>query len=282
MLKQRNQIVTNITIGKTISLHIKAFGVKLSVSNSSKISFKELLERLKIILPGGFEEIESQPVRHVFAIVQNESSVFELYKNGEHLTLAPTKEHIFDFLDSQIRITIAEYAARKVFVHAGVVGWRDKALIFPGRSYQGKTTLVAALVKKGAEYYSDEYAVLSESGLVYPFAKMLSVRGIVDDFTQVDYPVESFGGKSGRKPIPPGLILFTEYKKKTAWKPKLLTLGQGMMEMLPHTIPIRRNPEYTLKVLNRTLNRVIIAKTRRADVSVSADLILEYFEKNCF
>jgi hypothetical protein len=36
--------------------------------------------------------------------------------------------------------------------------------VLPGRSFAGKTTLVAALVQVGAEYWSDEYPVLDAEG----------------------------------------------------------------------------------------------------------------------
>jgi hypothetical protein len=43
-------------------------------------------------------------------------------------------------------------------------------MVLPGKSFAGKTTLVAALVRAGAEYWSDEYAVLDANGDVHPYA----------------------------------------------------------------------------------------------------------------
>jgi len=37
-----------------------------------------------------------------------------------------------------------------LFVHAGVVGWQERAIVIPGRSFSGKTTLVKALVEAKA------------------------------------------------------------------------------------------------------------------------------------
>ena len=64
---------------------------------------------------------------------------------------------------------MAAETRERVFVHAGVVGWKGHAIVIPGRSRSGKTTLVAELVKAGAEYYSDEFAVLDAEGRVHPF-----------------------------------------------------------------------------------------------------------------
>ena len=61
-------------------------------------------------------------------------------------------------------------------MHAGVVGWNGRALLLPGRTLSGKTTLVAELLRAGATYYSDELAVLDARGRVHPFPKPLAIR----------------------------------------------------------------------------------------------------------
>ena len=61
-------------------------------------------------------------------------------------------------------------------VHAGVVTWHERAVLLPGRTRSGKTTLVTELVKRGATYFSDELALLDRSGLVHPYPRSLCVR----------------------------------------------------------------------------------------------------------
>ena len=171
---------------------------------------------------------------------------------------------------------------RQVFLHAGVIGWKGRAIVIPASSFAGKTTLVAELVKKGALYYSDEYAVLDEDGFVHPFPKMLSLRGSEGKFRQVDYTIESMGGKAGYEPIPVGLILLTWFdeneKSSENWEPEILSGGQGILEIISHTIPIRYNPKFALNVLNKVANRAIIAKSKRGEARMFADLLLNFFE----
>jgi hypothetical protein len=62
-------------------------------------------------------------------------------------------------LDSQIRIHVGAHASDWTFVPAGVVALGRRALVIPGESFSGKSTLVRALVERGTAYYSDEYAV---------------------------------------------------------------------------------------------------------------------------
>src|SRR4029450_1319780 len=71
---------------------------------------------------------------------------------------------------------VAEHAPHHLFVHAGVVGWEGRAIVMPGASFAGKTTLVQAWLERGATYYSDEFAVLGRAGRVHPFARPLAIR----------------------------------------------------------------------------------------------------------
>ncbi len=142
-------------------------------------------------------------------------------------------------------------------------------------------TVVAELVKKGAVYYSDEYAVLDAAGNVQPFPKWLSLRGIVDPYTQLECSVESIGGIAGTKTIPVGMVLMAQYKRgkkiPKRWCPRRLSSGQAIMEILPHALPIRNKPKFVLEVLNKLASRAIIVKTVRGEAKDFATTLLNYF-----
>lgn len=255
--------------------------MKIEIVSNVIPDFEDIKNLLSKVLPNGFRLIDSGTHDHSISLTVKDS-VFELRKNGEMIADSSTPESLLEMFEREIRITVAEFAVGKVFLHAGVVAIDGKAIVIPGRSFRGKTTLVAEMVKNGAVYYSDEYAVLDENGFVHPFPKMLSMRGIVNDYVQVDLPVEELGGVAGTKPIPVALVLITEYKKNARWKPRTLSNGQGIMEILPHTLPIRNKPEFTLNVLNNVAERAIITKTRRAEADDTVRLLVNFFEKQAF
>jgi hypothetical protein len=39
------------------------------------------------------------------------------------------------------RLTVAEFAVGRVFIHAGVIAWKGQAVVMPDRSFYGKTAL---------------------------------------------------------------------------------------------------------------------------------------------
>ena len=263
------------------SIILESYGVKIKIKADVVMDFDAIKTRLAQSLTGEFKLSEGESYEHIFFITKK-GVTFGLEKNQEKVADELTYELLLDLLESRVRITIAEFAVGKVFLHAGVVAINGKAIIFPAKSYQGKTTLVGELVRKGAVYYSDEYAVLDENGFVHPFPKMLSVRGIIDEYTQKDIAVEEFGGVAGTERLPVALVVITEYKKGAKWKPKKLSPGQGVMEILPHTIPIRNKPKFTLNVLNNVAERAIITKTKRAEADLTAGLLISFFEKLAF
>ncbi len=222
--------------------------------------------------------VQSGKPDFIFHLIKK-ADIFELHLNRGEILPAQTEEILYILFERELRLAVAEFAVNKVFLHAGVVGWKDRAIIIPARSFQGKTTLVAELVKQGAAYYSDEYAVLDENGLAHPFPKQLSLRGIINDFEQLDTPVESLGGVAGKEPLPVGMVLITEYRPNCVWKPVILKQGEAMMEILPHTMTMRSKPEFTLSILNKLTSRAIIVKTSRGEAKKFAEIILKFLEK---
>ena len=176
-----------------------------------------------------------------------------------------------------MHLFIAEMSPRRVFVHAGVVGWKDKAIVIPGRTFTGKTTLVAELVRAGATYYSDEYAVLDARGRVHPFPRPLQIR----DGTgrQQKQSVEMIGGRAGKKPLTISLVISSRYRSGATWRPRVLSLGRGMQEMLSNTVSARRQPEMVLTTLKKSLAQARILKSVRGEAHQMVDAVLRYLDQ---
>jgi hypothetical protein len=136
-------------------------------------------------------------------------------------------------------------------VHAGVVGWRGLAIVIPGPSQSGKSTLVADLVRAGATYFSDEYAVFDRNGRVHPYARALSLRGLWGATTKI--PMDKAGGPS--EPLPLGLVLVTRYRPGSAWKPRSASPAEGALALLRNTVSIRSKPRAALRALSQAVSR---------------------------
>jgi hypothetical protein len=240
-----------------------------------------ILGRLQKHLPPGWKPSSSPVVERLYSLVAggpssrpNVRRLSLLYGDITRLARSNDIDEVLGILESDMRLFVAEAARRRLFIHAGVVGWGGQAILIPGRSMSGKTSLVVELVRAGADYYSDEYAVLDDEGRVHPFHKTLSIREN-DLYKQTEYPVETFGGRRGVKPLPVGLVLVSRYRAGARWRPQPVSAGQGILELLSHTISARRQPEKALAVLQRALADASIIKGARGEARQIAGSILE-------
>ena len=197
-----------------------------------------------------------------------------LYGDLEQLARSVDEEQVYDALESDLQLYVAERAQRRSFIHAGVVGWHGKAVIIPGRSFSGKTTLTRELIRAGALFYSDEYAVLDSRGRVHPFHRSLQIRenGTAQ---QTKHTIESLGGARGIKPLPVGLVILSEYKRGARWRPRKLSAGQGALAVMAHSVSARRQPEVVLETLQQVVTRAPVLKGVRGEASEMADRILK-------
>jgi hypothetical protein len=148
---------------------------------------------------------------------------------------------------------VAERAPDHLFVHAGVVGWEGRAIVMPGASFAGKTTLVQAWLEAGATYYSDEFAILDRAGRVHPFARPLAIRDRSTGLTR-RVPAVALGAESGTMPLPVGVVLSTWYRAGARWRPHPLTAAPTLLALMRHTIAARGNPAHSMPILKQTVS----------------------------
>lgn len=157
--------------------------------------------------------------------------------------------------------------------HAGVVGWQDRALLLPGTSFAGKTTLVAELVRAGATYYSDEYAVLDQHGRVYSYPRDLQMR-LAGSPQQSAVAVEHLTGTVGTSPLSVSRVVFTEYRESGHWNPEPVSAGMAVLEMLRHAIPVQRTPARVMATLARMMETATAVRSERGEASEAANSLL--------
>jgi hypothetical protein len=268
-------------LGWTAGLILKSYGVKIGIRSNQP----DCLNRVCRHLPHNWSLSRSRVVDRLYSILlQNGSArtngrrLNMLYGDDARIAFSKNQDDVFDAFESDLRLFVAELARDRVFVHAGVVGWKNRAIILPGRSFSGKSTLVAELVKAGAKYYSDEYAVLDSHGRVHPFLKPLEMREH-GDTRQTKVEVHELGGEAGAKPLPVSLVVVSRFRQGVQWRPRKLTPGKGVLELLSNTVSARRNPEQAFETLQLVAAKASILKGDRGESSEIIKRILEKSEQ---
>lgn len=257
----------------------EAFGVSISVRSPGVAIADRIRESVKAALPANLFFLREDDAQFRFEIVDLDEGDFSVRGPDGWIIRRADLEQAIGHLASTIRLTVAEHAPANVFVHSGSVAWKGQGIIIPGTSYSGKTTLTAELVRRGASYLSDEYAVLDRNGFLHPFPKTLSIRGIIDDYRQVEIDVAEIGGSVATTPVPVGAVVLTRYRENAVWDPERLRVSLGVLEVIKNTVPVRRSPARTLQILNRVAETSIFLRSDRGDAAETAAAILDYLDQ---
>jgi hypothetical protein len=184
-------------------------------------------------------------------------------------------EDVLETLESHLHCLVALNAPHRLFVRAGVVGWCGRAILVLGAPGAGTSTLVAALVRAGATYYSDQFAVVDTRGCVHPHTAALRLAGATNGADR-RVPVEAIGGRRGRKPLPIGLIVRTDYEPDARWRPRTITPGRAVLRLLQNTPLARIRPAFALETLASAVGNASFLEGRRGEGGeIAASLLTE-------
>jgi hypothetical protein len=144
------------------------------------------------------------------------------------------------------------------FVHAAVVVWRGRALVLPGLSRAGKSTLALALLLAGARYLSDELLAYTGAGRAEPVPRALKIRDeCVAYFPEL---AERFVGEGeGRflpfpalpqdvlaSPAPIGAVVVPRWSPAGNDRPAPITRGEALLALTASSLNFGAHRELSL------------------------------------
>lgn len=246
-----------------------AFGVNWYLRSDDSSAYQVLLDQM----PAKSEACPSTAVARSYALRTLPSVCgggFELTAGDLPLARSSDLGEVADAFHQDLKWTVAERAPRRVFLRAAVVGWRDRAIVLPGGPRSGKSTLARALVRLGATFFSDEYAVL-DGARVHPYPGRLPIwiePGMRHAFGMDGTPREP-------EPLPVGIVVFTSFCTGALWRPKLLSRGQALMGMFGYALASRRDPDRVLRVLDGVSRACHALEGARGDAPGAAKFLLD-------
>ena len=254
---------------------ISVFGVRIGLRANVEAALDQAIEQLPgaVVVPTRTGSRKYSIILSSVPRRTNQRGFHFLFSEAGCLARSTNSEDIWQALESDVGSYVALTAREWLFVHAGVVGWKDYAIILPGHSFSGKTTLVKELIQRGASYYSDEFAILDRKGFVHPFARPLSIRNKVNS-EPTRIKAESLGARVGNKPLPVNLIIATRYEQSGRWRPEAVSPGNGILLLLSHTLSARIRPRGALDILDRAISRAHVLRSSRGQAEEVVDTIL--------
>jgi hypothetical protein len=185
------------------------------------------------LLPPAYDACEPGEVRIEFELRGSEDDGFAVTVGERTVLEHATLSVALTALDTQIDLFIATNTTEVLFVRAGVVSVGGRLLVIPGESFGGTSTLVSELVKTGAAYYSDDFAVFDPDGRVRSYARRRTGDAVPADSAEV------------------GGLLVTRYRPGTIWTPTTMSRGEATLALLANLVSTNDRPERTLSALGQ-------------------------------
>ena len=102
---------------------------------------------------------------------------YEVYGDGKPLFETSRPSEVFPYLEWGINWRVISRYNRFIQIHAASMARGGRGLILAGDSGVGKSTLAAALMARGWQYLSDEFALIDpKTHHMHPFPKALCIK----------------------------------------------------------------------------------------------------------
>jgi hypothetical protein len=163
----------------------------------------------------------------------NDGSRFVVHRDGERVISTPFASVALDFLVWDVNQRTVATGTDHLLVHAGAAACDDTVVLVPGVSGAGKSTLVAALVRAGFGYITDEAIAIhpttarvtgapkpigmkTGSWQLFPHA-LTAGSQVATRYTATTrhLPVTAFSGRVSREPLPARLIVVPVWDANT-------------------------------------------------------------------
>lgn len=201
------------------------------------------VEGLLVGLPPDYERLRPASAASQLVSITVDGPGYAVDPDGQPPHGPLTEALALRVAQSALELTVAEHAPGRFFVHAGAVSVDGRAIVLPGVTMAGKSTLTLALVRAGAQYLSDEFAVIDEAGRVHPYARPVAMRHGPSRFVTVT--------SAPPAPASVGLVARLRFDADAGWDVVPLTPAGSVLALLHQSATASTRPESTLGALTR-------------------------------
>lgn len=202
-------------------------------------------------------------------VVEHDDGLRYFFRNGIPLEACRADNELAPIAKSLVWTTAVNAHEFFLDIHAGVVGDGEKCILLPAAPGSGKSTLTAALVHAGFEYFSDEVALLKGDDFrvePVPLATCVKHTG-VDVYSSINADIgriaEHLRGDGKRvRYVPPPL-------ERTPPQDTARPIGAIVFPKYDPDVPTRLEPIQALEALEALMQECLIVKTRLDSAKVA-------------
>ncbi|MEO8358809.1 MAG: hypothetical protein ABI672_02170 [Vicinamibacteria bacterium] len=241
-------------------------------------SRKDLLKSALLGLPIGFRTLRREVPRPHFHIQMRNDAV-ELADEQGIIYAGKSKRGLRMATEAALEQRASTESSAFAFLHAGGVTIRGRAILVPGRSFAGKSTLVEALLKRGAAYLSDDMIPIDGRLRAHPFPRPLGRRPPAGG-PPVKTSLKSLKVQVAVRPAPIGVIWCGTYDP-VILEPSFQRVSgrDAFAGLLPHAPGARIRPEVIIPILTKVARDVPVFTGRRGEADQMAEVLLNLLER---
>jgi hypothetical protein len=228
-------------------------------------------------------EMPNVPARYtlVHRVTPTGADAYDLLHGESTLRHDVTLAAVLNHLLWHVNAEAMRQSGSFFMVHAGAVTTPDgRAVVLPATGGSGKSTLVAALVRDGFGYLSDEAAAIDPvTGRIHPFAKALTLKegsfGLFPDLAPLEEPfvrdlwhVPAVMLRPGcsAPPTPPSHVVAIRYQPGADTEVRDMTAGEACVEVARHALSLRTYRARSLLIISRLAAAVETFAIRYGDL----------------
>lgn len=265
----RSALAVNTTAvkGNHITKSFLCYGAPFNLEAEPNL-FPSLLKAL----PPGWEEVPEPRGERTFVVSTEDDGRYRLEIRGKTRELS-SFEVVLETLRNKLEFFTAVRSREYVFVHAAACALDGKAVLLPGLSRAGKTTLAQALASRGLTFYSDEYAVLDPDGLLHPFARDLAVRAHPNQARGCRLCPRELGYETADQPAKVVLGCFLQYRSGGPLEVQQISAGEAVLSLFDNTLAARMVPRRSLRLFAQITKSMELYAGVRGEADEAADWI---------
>ena len=200
---------------------------------------------------------------------------FLFRENGDLLGGAINETQVRQRLARRMDYYLGAYARDCAFLHAGIVCHEGRAILLPGLSHAGKSTLTAALVRAGAQYVSDDIAVIDRAGRACFLSRAINLRE--DVARALDLPSSAHMEHLREGTVLVNAIMLLNYRKNEAvLDMRPLSKGETILRLIANSMNGRHEPETVIRCCAAAVSQAICYEGVRGEAETVAPLMLSF------
>jgi hypothetical protein len=274
-----------IAAGPTLSLCLLDVPVVLS-GKACAMERLEACYRALLATPHDDEATGDDPVRGT--VTEEPGGALRVWVTGRPESRQGDVTASVRALNHELLHAVMLRRADLFFLHAGVVSVRDRAIVLPGLSQAGKSTLALALVMAGARFLTDELLAFDPAtGRIQPFLRAPKVRDVclpwfpefgphfVGEGEGRFLPLDVLGPDAVGAEVRPGLFVSPTFDAGADDTPTPLGHGAGLLRLTTSSLNFGSHRSRSIDHLSALATPAAHAEIRWSNPHRAAAAILD-------